>query len=65
MPLVGALPAQAVDFGPLSNARFAEPAMMVIARLSFGLNRGYRLGFALLTENTVAPPRRTRELQTA
>ncbi len=27
--LVSALPAQAVDFGPLSNGRFAEPAMMV------------------------------------
>ena len=54
MPLVTALPAQAVDFGPLSNARFAEPAMMVIVRLAFGLNRGHRLGFALLTENTVA-----------
>jgi predicted dinucleotide-binding enzyme len=56
MPLVSALPAQAVDFGPLANARFAEPAMMVIVRLAFGLNRGYRLGFALLGENTVAPP---------
>jgi 8-hydroxy-5-deazaflavin:NADPH oxidoreductase len=65
MPLVNALPAQAVDFGPLSNARFAEPAMMVIVRLAFGLNRGYRLGFALLTENIVAPPGRMRELETA
>jgi predicted dinucleotide-binding enzyme len=51
MPLLGALPAEAVDFGPLSNARFAEPAMVVIVRLAFGLNRGYRIGLALLTEN--------------
>ena len=56
MPLVSALPAQAVDFGPLAAARFAEPAMIVIVRLAFGLNRGYRLGFALLGENTVALP---------
>jgi 8-hydroxy-5-deazaflavin:NADPH oxidoreductase len=61
MPLVSALPAQAVDFGPLSNARFAEPAMMVIVRLAFGLNRGHRLGFALLTENTVAEGARDLE----
>lgn len=53
--LVTALPAQAVDFGPLSNARFAEPAMMVIVRLAFGLNRGYRLGLALLSENPATP----------
>jgi len=61
MPLVSALPAQAVD----SNARFAEPAMMVIVRLAFGLNRGYRFGFALLTDNTVWTLGRTRELETA
>jgi 8-hydroxy-5-deazaflavin:NADPH oxidoreductase len=51
MPLISALPAQAVDFGPLSNARFAEPAMMVIVRLAFGLNRGFRIGLALLAED--------------
>ena len=56
--LVTTLPAQAVDFGPLSNARFAEPAMMVIVRLAFGLNRSYRLGLALLSEN----PALAREL---
>jgi 8-hydroxy-5-deazaflavin:NADPH oxidoreductase len=50
MPLVETLPAQAVDFGPLSNARFAEPAMMVIVRLAFGMNRGYRIGLSLLSE---------------
>jgi 8-hydroxy-5-deazaflavin:NADPH oxidoreductase len=54
-PLVAALPMQVVDFGPLSNARFAEPAMMVIVRLAFGLNRGYRIGLALLTEDMATP----------
>jgi predicted dinucleotide-binding enzyme len=49
-PLVAALPAQVVDFGPLANARFAEPAGMIIVRLAFGLNRGYRIGLALLEE---------------
>jgi len=56
MGLVSALPTQAVDFGPLWNARFAEPAMMVIVRLAFGLNRGWRLGLALLAEKTVSAP---------
>ena len=51
MPLVAALPADPVDFGPLANAHCAEPAMMVIVRLAFGLNRGYRIGLALLAEN--------------
>ncbi len=46
--LVEALPSKAVDFGPLSNARFAEPAAMIIVRLAFGLNRGYRIGLSLL-----------------
>jgi len=53
--LVAALPAQAVDFGPLANARFAEPAMMVIVRLAFGLNRGWRIGLSLLADDTVKP----------
>jgi 8-hydroxy-5-deazaflavin:NADPH oxidoreductase len=53
--LVESLPAQAVDFGPLSNARFAEPAMMVIVRLAFGQNRGWRLGFALLADDEPVP----------
>jgi 8-hydroxy-5-deazaflavin:NADPH oxidoreductase len=53
--LVEALPAQAVDFGPLSNARFAEPAMIVIVRLAFGLNRGYRIGLSLLAEDAATP----------
>jgi 8-hydroxy-5-deazaflavin:NADPH oxidoreductase len=53
--LVEALPAQAVDFGPLSNARFAEPAMMVIVRLAFGLNRGWRLGLSLLADEAAKP----------
>jgi predicted dinucleotide-binding enzyme len=52
--LVKALPSRPVDFGPLSNARFAEPAMMVIVRLAFGLNRGWRLGLALLSEDPPA-----------
>ena len=55
-PLVSVLPAPAVDFGPLWNARFAEPAMMVIVRLAIGLNRGWRLGLALLAEKTVSAP---------
>jgi 8-hydroxy-5-deazaflavin:NADPH oxidoreductase len=55
LPLVKALPAQAVDFGSLANARLAEPAMMVIVRLAFGLNRGWRIGLALLSEDAVAP----------
>lgn len=50
-PLVAALPADPIDFGPLANARFAEPAMMVIVRLGFGLGRGYRIGLALLAES--------------
>jgi len=53
--LVEALPAQAVDFGPLSNARFAEPAMMVIVRQAFGLNRGWRIGFSLLADDAAKP----------
>jgi predicted dinucleotide-binding enzyme len=56
MTLVSALPAQAVDFGPLSNARFAEPAMMVVVRLAFGLNCGWRLGLSLLREDAPAAP---------
>jgi predicted dinucleotide-binding enzyme len=55
MPLASALPAQAVDFGPLTNARFAEPAMMVIVRLAFGLDRGYRIGLAPLAEDAAKP----------
>jgi predicted dinucleotide-binding enzyme len=58
MPLVAALPAQAVDFGPLANARFAEPAGMVIVRLAFGLNRGYRIGLALLEVTHTTEPQR-------
>jgi predicted dinucleotide-binding enzyme len=50
-PLVAALPADPIDFGPLANARFAEPAMMVIVRLAFGLGRGYRIGLSLLAES--------------
>jgi 8-hydroxy-5-deazaflavin:NADPH oxidoreductase len=65
MPLVSAFPAQAVDFGSLANARFAKPAMMVIVRLAFNLNRGDRLVFALLTEDTVAPPRSASDLEVA
>jgi 8-hydroxy-5-deazaflavin:NADPH oxidoreductase len=50
MPLVSALPAHPVDFGPLVNARYAEPAMMAIVQLAFGLKRGYRIGFSFLWE---------------
>jgi 8-hydroxy-5-deazaflavin:NADPH oxidoreductase len=52
--LASALPTQVVDFGPLANARFAEPAMMVIVRLGFGQNRGYRIGLSLLSEDQAA-----------
>lgn len=50
--LASALPTEVVDFGPLANARFIEPAMMVIVRLAFGQNRGYRLGLSLLWEDS-------------
>lgn len=52
MPLVQALPAQAVDFGPLAIARFAEPAGMVIVQLGFFLNRGFRIGLSYLEETS-------------
>jgi 8-hydroxy-5-deazaflavin:NADPH oxidoreductase len=51
-PLVGALPAQVEDFGPLANARFAEPATLVLIHLGFELKRGYRIGLSLLSEGT-------------
>lgn len=51
-PLAAALPTEVVDCGPLANARFVEPAMMIIVRLAFGLNRGYRLGLSLLAEES-------------
>jgi 8-hydroxy-5-deazaflavin:NADPH oxidoreductase len=50
MPLISALPAQPLDFGPLVNARYAEPAMMAIVQLAFGMKRGYRIGFSFLWE---------------
>ncbi len=49
--LASVLPTEVVDFGPLANARFAEPAMMLVVRLAFGQNRGYRLGLSLLWED--------------
>jgi predicted dinucleotide-binding enzyme len=54
MPLAASLPAQAVDFGPLANSRYAEPMGMAIVRLAYGLNHGYRIGLALLAEKAAA-----------
>jgi 8-hydroxy-5-deazaflavin:NADPH oxidoreductase len=51
-PLVRALPAQVEDFGPLANARFAEPATLVIIHLAFELKRGYRIGLSFLSEES-------------
>lgn len=45
--LLEALPADVVDAGPLVNARFVEPAAMLLVRLAYGLGMGVRLSLAL------------------
>ncbi|KAB8334173.1 NADPH-dependent F420 reductase [Scytonema tolypothrichoides VB-61278] len=37
-----------VDAGPLKNARFVEPAMMLLVQLAYGQNMGGEIGFRLL-----------------
>jgi predicted dinucleotide-binding enzyme len=46
-PLLEALPADVVDAGPLANARFVEPAAMLLVRLAYGLGLGVRISLAL------------------
>jgi len=41
--LMMGLPGEVIDAGDLSAARFIEPAMMLLVRLSYGLGRGPRV----------------------
>ncbi|MRS99420.1 hypothetical protein GJQ57_12270 [Ralstonia pickettii] len=47
MELLSALPAAAVDSGPLENARYAEAAGFLLVRLAYGQGLGARVGLAL------------------
>lgn len=55
--LVDEIGAQPVDAGPLSLARFAEPAAMLLVQLAYQQGYGARIGLALLHE----PPRSASE----
>lgn len=48
--LIEALPATAVDAGPLENARYVEPAGFLLVRLAYGLGMGSRIGLALIKD---------------
>lgn len=38
-----------VDAGPLTSARYIEPAGMLVVQLAYGLGLGTKLGMKLLT----------------
>lgn len=46
--LVTQLPANAIDTGPLENARYTEPAGFLMVRLAYGVGLGPRIGASLL-----------------
>jgi 8-hydroxy-5-deazaflavin:NADPH oxidoreductase len=45
--LMWSLPATVTDAGPLENARYVEPAMMLLVRLAYGQGLGPRLSLSL------------------
>jgi len=44
--LMSSLPATVTDAGPLENARYVEPAMMLLVRLACGQGLGPRLSLS-------------------
>jgi 8-hydroxy-5-deazaflavin:NADPH oxidoreductase len=46
--LLEALPVRVVDVGPLTSARFVEPAGFLLVLLAFALGHGQRIGFDVL-----------------
>jgi 8-hydroxy-5-deazaflavin:NADPH oxidoreductase len=46
------LPANPVDAGPLVNARYIEPAMMLLVALAYGGGRGARIGLSLVDDHS-------------
>ena len=48
--LVGETGAEVVDAGPLSAARFIEPAMMLLVRLAYAQGMGGKIAYKLLKE---------------
>jgi 8-hydroxy-5-deazaflavin:NADPH oxidoreductase len=49
-PLIELLPATVVDAGPLTNARYIEPAGFLLIALAYGSGFGSRIGLALTRE---------------
>jgi len=50
LSLVADLPAEGVDAGPLRNARFTEPAGMLLVQLAYVQGLGARIGMGLVRE---------------
>jgi 8-hydroxy-5-deazaflavin:NADPH oxidoreductase len=61
MPLVEDIGAAPVDSGPLRNARYAEPAAMLLVQLAYAQGLGGRIGVSLLRETCPAVPSRALE----
>ena len=51
MGLASAFGLDAVDAGPLSNARYLEPMVEQLIQLAYGKGRGAKIGFSLVSAN--------------
>jgi predicted dinucleotide-binding enzyme len=51
MALVKTFGLDAVDAGPLSNARYLEPMVEQLIQLAYGKGRGSKIGFSLVSVN--------------
>ena len=59
-PLLEAIPTIVSDVGPLTNARYTEPASFLIVHLAYAQGWGPRLGLALLSDESSSVPDRRR-----
>jgi 8-hydroxy-5-deazaflavin:NADPH oxidoreductase len=50
--LMRSLPSNPIDAGPLTNARYIEPAMMLLVSLAYRDGRGTRIGLSLIADHS-------------